>query len=92
MRRSVVLTSVLAVSTAVFGACQNTKTDVPNKPASTPAPVSTVTPAPATPAPTGSPTTAKPGTTPEVKDAKKVDDKAVNKDAKPASTETPKAK
>lgn len=91
MKGSVILTSVLAVSTAVFAACDN-KPEPPKTPAATPSPVSTVTPAPATPAPTGSPTTGKPGTTPEVKDTKKVDDKAVNKDVKPAATETPKAK
>ena len=84
MRRSIILTTVLAVSTAVLGAC-DPKPEVPNKPA-TPAP--TATAAPATPAPTGSPVTAvKPGTTPEVK---KTDDKNVNKEVKPAATVTPK--
>lgn len=86
MRRSIILTTVLAVSTAVLGACETPKPEVPNKPA-TPAP--TATAAPATPAPTGSPVTTpvKPGTTPEVK---KTDDKNVNKEVKPAATSTPK--
>lgn len=90
MRRSIILTSVLAVTTAVFSACE-TKTETPNKPPATPAPVATTTPAPATPAPTGSPTSSpgKPIMTPEVK---KDDVKNVNKDAKPAVTATPKAK
>lgn len=83
MRRSIILTTVLAVSTAVLGACETPKPEV--KPA-TPAP--TATTAPATPAPTGSPlSTVKPGTTPEVK---KTDDKNVNKEVKSASTTTPK--
>ncbi len=91
MRRSIVLSTVLAVSTAVLGACES-KTETPNKPSATPAPVATTTPAPATPAPTGSPTAnVKPGTTPEAKDVKKTDEKT-SKDAKPMSTETPKAK
>jgi len=74
MRRSIILTTVLAVSTAVLGAC-DPKPEIPNKPA--------------TPAPTGSPVTTpvKPGTTPEVK---KTDDKGTNKEVKPASTSTPK--
>lgn len=86
MRRSVILTTVLAVSTAVLGAC-DPKAETPKTPPATPAPVSTATQSPATPAPTGSPSTnpVKPGTTP---DGKKVDDKT----AKPATTETPKAK
>ena len=84
MRRSIILTTVLAVSTAVLGACETPKPEVP-KPA-TPAPTATV--APATPAPTGSPlSTVKPGTTPEVK---KTDDKGTNKEVKPAATVTPK--
>ncbi len=83
MRRSIILTTVLAVSAAVLGACETPKPEV--KPA-TPAP--TATAAPATPAPTGSPlSTVKPGTTPEVK---KTDDKNVNKEVKPAATSTPK--
>jgi len=84
MRRSIILTTVLAVSTAVLGACETPKPEV--KPA-TPAP--TATAAPATPAPTGSPVTTpvKPGTTPEVK---KTDDKNVNKQVTPAATSTPK--
>lgn len=81
MRRSLVLMSVLAVSTAVLGAC-DPKPETPAKPA-TPAP--TATAAPST-SPTGSPV----GTaTPDAKD-KKVD--GVKKVAKPAATETPKAK
>ena len=85
MRRSIILTTVLAVSTAVLGACETPKPEV--KPA-TPAP--TATTAPATPGPTGSPVTTpvKPGTTPEIK---KTDDKGTNKEVKPAATSTPKA-
>ena len=85
MRRSFILTTVLAVSTAVLGAC-DPKPAVPNKPA-TPAP--TAATVPATPAPTGSPVTSpvKPGTTPEVK---KSDEKSTNKEVKPAATSTPK--
>lgn len=86
MRRSIILTTVLAVSTAVLGACETPKPEIPNKPA-TPAP--TATAVPATPVPTGSPATTpvKLGTTPEVK---KTDDKSVNKEVKPAMTLTPK--
>ena len=84
MRRSIILTAVLAVSTAVLGACETPKPEV--KPA-TPAP--TATAAPATPAPTGSPVTTpvKPVTTP---DGKKTDDKGTNKEVKPVATVTPK--
>lgn len=84
MRRSIILTTVLAVSTAVLGAC-DPKPEAP-KPA-TPAP--TATAAPATPAPTGSPTIpqAKTDQTPEVK---KTDDKGVNKEVKPVATSTAK--
>ena len=81
MRRSLILSTVLAASVAVLGAC-DPKTEVPNKPAATPVPVATASP---TASPVASPV--KPGTSPEVK---KTDDKNVNKDAKPV--ETPKAK
>lgn len=81
MRRSLVLMSVLAVSTAALGAC-DPKPETPAKPA-TPAPTATAAPAAS---PTGSPI----GTaTPDARD-KKLD--GVNKDAKPVATETPKAK
>jgi hypothetical protein len=66
MRRSFILTSVLAVSTAVLGAC-DPKSTVPNKPVATP----TASPA-ASPVASPSVSPVKPGTTPEVK---KTDDK-----------------
>ncbi|MEO6655825.1 MAG: hypothetical protein ABIO36_07045 [Pyrinomonadaceae bacterium] len=81
MRRSLILSMVLAASVAVLGAC-DPKTEVPNKPVGTPVPVATASP---TASPVPSPV--KPATSPEVK---KADDKNVNKDAKPV--ETPKAK
>jgi len=86
MRRSIILTSVLAVSTAVLGACDTPKPEPPKPPAASPTPAAAASPSPIA-SPTGSP--AKPGSSPEVK---KADDKAVNKDAKPATVETPKAK
>ena len=85
MRRSIILSTVLAANVAVLGAC-DPKTEAPNKPVATPAPVSTASPL-ASPAaspaasPVGSP--AKPGASPEVK---KDDGKNVNKDVKPAET------
>lgn len=83
MRRSFILTSALAVSTAVLGACE-AKPVAPNKPVPTPAPVTTANPAPSPVAsPAGTP--GKPGATPEVKktDDKKTDDKKpVNKEIK----------
>lgn len=83
MRRSLILASVLAVSTAVLGAC-DPKTNVPNKPAATPTPVATASP---TVSPVASPVAspAKPGTSPEVK---KTDGANVNKDVKPMPKET----
>ena len=85
MRRSIILSTVLAASVAVLGAC-DPKTEAPNKPVATPAPVSTASPLAspnASPAasPVGSP--AKPGASLEVK---KDDGKNVNKDVKPAET------
>ena len=79
MRRTIVLSTVLAVSTAVLGACE-AKPEAPNKPAPTPAPVATASPAPS---PSLSPV--KPGTTPEVKktdDKKTPETKDVNKAVK----------
>ena len=85
MRRSFILASVLAVSTAVLGAC-DPKTEVPNKPVATPTPATTASPlASPVASPIASPT--KPGASPEVK---KTDDKNVNRDVK--VPETPKAK
>ena len=65
MRRSLILANVLAVSTAVLGAC-DPKPNVPNKPA----PVATATPV-ASPvaSPTASPV--KPGQTPDTKPVNK---------------------
>lgn len=88
MRRSLIISTVLAATVAVMGACE-TKTETPVKPVATPAPVSIATPLAspvASPVKPGDPTV-KPGTTPEVK---KPDEKNVNKDVKPV--ETPKAK
>ena len=86
MRRSIVLSTILAASLAVVSAC-DPKPEVPNKPAvTTPTPVAAASPTPPpTTVPTPSPV--KPGASPEVK---KTDDKNVNKNVKPA--ETPKAK
>jgi len=83
MRRSLILSTVLAVSTAVLGAC-DPKPVVPNKPAATPTPAVTASPLAS---PVASPTVSpiKPGTTPEVKktdDKKSPDAKNVNKNVK----------
>lgn len=92
MKNSIVITSILAVSTAAFSACGGGTNTVPNKPETKPS--VTVTPAvtpPITPAaspsvdPKASPM--KPGTTPEVK---KVDKKPVANDGKTVPTATPK--
>ena len=86
--RRLMLVTVMAVSTAALGAC-DPKTEAPNKPTATPAPVSTASPAVS---PAVSP--AKPGETPKTGDVKKdetsTDGKNVNGNVKPA--ETPKAK
>jgi len=87
MRRTIILSTVLAVSTAVLGAC-DPKPEVPNKPAATPAPVATASPV-ASPVASPSVSPVKPGTTPEVKktdDKKTPDAKDVNKDVKPQGT------
>ena len=93
MKNSIIITSILAISTAAFSACGGGTNTVPNKPEAKPSVTSTpaVTP-PLTPAaspsvdPKASP--AKPGTTPE---AKKDDKKpAVNKDGRIVPKETPK--
>ncbi len=86
MRKSIILSTVLAASVAVLGAC-DPKTEAPNKPVATPAPVSTASPlASPVASPVASP--AKPGASPEVKkeDVKTTDGKNVNKDVKPAET------
>ncbi|GEM_PF-1899157 len=88
MRRSLILTTILAASVAVLGAC-DPKPEVPNKPpVAIPSPIPTASPV-ASPivSPTGSPL--KPGASPEVK---KTDEKGVHMDVKPTSAETPKAK
>ena len=84
MRRTFILSTVLAASVAVIGACSSTAT-VPNKPAPTPAPV---TPASPISSPVASPVAspAKPV------DEKKTDDKTAGKDVKPVSPATPIAK
>ncbi|CAN5440054.1 hypothetical protein BH10ACI2_BH10ACI2_08130 [soil metagenome] len=90
MKRSLILSSVLAASIAVVGAACETKPEAPNKPVSTPVPVAPASPmTPPVAAPTASPVASpgKPGATPEVK---KPDEKNVNKDAKPATVATPK--
>ncbi|MFN0140075.1 MAG: hypothetical protein ACKVQW_08315 [Pyrinomonadaceae bacterium] len=89
MRRSILISTLLAASVAVLGAC-DPKSDVPNKPTATPTPVATASPA-------ASPS-ASPAKTDDVKkDGVKTDGKNVNgninkevKEVKPA--ETPKAK
>ncbi|MGE3468084.1 MAG: hypothetical protein AB7J13_14280 [Pyrinomonadaceae bacterium] len=83
MRRSVILASALAITTAVSAACDPPKSE--NKPVSTPTPAATTTPAPAA---TGSPA-ASPGTSPDAKkdEAKPTaDGQNVNKDVKPAAS------
>lgn len=86
MRRSILLSTLLAASVAILGAC-DPKSDVPNKPVATPTPVATASPVAS---PSVSP--AKTGET--KKDEVKTDGKNVNgninKEVKPA--ETPKAK
>lgn len=87
MRRSILITTFLAASVAILGAC-DPKSDVPNKPVATPTPVATASPVAS---PSVSPS--KPGDMKkdEVKatDGKNVNGN-VNKEVKPA--ETPKAK
>lgn len=81
MRRSIILTTTLAMSIAVLGACEP-KAEVP-KPPPTPVPTATASPSPlATASPTGTP--ADPG--------KKGDAKNAVKEAKPSATETPRSK
>lgn len=89
MRRSIILSTVLAASAAVLGACS---TPAPNSPAKTPTPNPTVAPTvAATPAPSQSPG-ASPAGTPlkpaKVPDVKKSDESGL----KPAVAETPKGK
>lgn len=85
MRRSLMLSTVLAASVAVLGAC-DPKPEVPNKPAATPTPATVASPPPSPVAsPAGS--TVKPGASPEVK---KVDNSNTKKEAAPAATATPK--
>lgn len=83
--RRLVLTSVLAASAAILGACSGDGANNAKTPTPTPAPVKTASPIQeASPVTTGSPKTT---SSPEVKkDANKAD----VKEAKPA--ETPKAK
>lgn len=79
MRRLFILSTVLAASVAVLGAC-NPKAETPNKPVATPLPVSSPSPIAS---PVASP--AKPGSTPEVKkpdDKKTPDAKEINKGVK----------
>ena len=89
MRRSLILSTVLAVSTAVLGACEP-KVNVPEKPAPTPVTIGSASP---TVSPVASPV--KPGASPEVK---KDDGKNVNgsdgkiKEPKPAISPSPKTK
>lgn len=87
MRRSFILSTVLAASVAAVGAC-DTKTEVPNKPVATPAPVSTASPI-SSPVASLVASPAKPGASPEVK---KTDDKKDAKDVKPVNVATPNAK
>lgn len=82
MRRSIVLTSILAIATAVSVACEPPKPEPPKPPAS-PTPVVVSSPSPAA-SPTGSP---KAGGTPEIK---KDTGTNVNKNVKPV--ESPKTK
>jgi hypothetical protein len=82
MRRSILISTLLAATVAILGAC-DPKSDVPNKPVATPTPVATASPV-------ASPS-ASPAKTGEVKkDEVKTTDGNVNKEVKPA--ETPKAK
>ena len=86
MRRSIVLATVLAASTAIFGACEP-KAETPNKsatstPATTPATSPNTAPS-ASPGTNGSPKTT---TSPEVKKTEtKPTDGNTNKDVKPAA-------
>jgi hypothetical protein len=85
--RRLILISVMAVSSAVLGAC-DPKSEVPNRPVATPSPVSTASPVAS---PSVSPTKTSETKKDEVKttDGKNVNGN-INKEAKPA--ETPKAK
>ena len=87
MRRSIILSTVLTAGVAVLGAC-DPKVEPPKPPVSTPAPTATSSPV-TTPSasPTGSPVKAS-----QTPDGKKADAKDANKNAKPATAETPKTK
>jgi len=87
MRRSIVISTLLAASVAALVAC-DPKTPEPVKPVTTPVRVASSSPLPSpSTSPTG--TAGKPGTTPEVK---KAEAKDVNKNVKPPAIQTPKAK
>lgn len=91
MRRSIILSTVLAASAAVLGACQPPANNAPNvKPSATATPAASPSASPSG-SPVVSPSPVKPGSSPEVK---KADDKTGKdvKEIKPAATESPKAK
>ena len=87
MRRSLILSAVLAASVAVLGAC-DPKNEAPVKPTVTPSPIQTASPISS---PGVSPT-ASPGKAVASPELKKLDNTNVKKDVAPATAETPKAK
>lgn len=94
--RSLVLSTVIAASASVLGACGGTAVNnVPVKPPTTPAPIATVSPvSPVSPTTTIDPKApvVKPTTSPEIKkaDDKKAEEKKDDKTVKPVTVETPK--
>ena len=90
MRRSIALATVLAASTAIFGACEPKANAPESKPVVNSTPATTPVASPTTAPVNGVNGTPKAGTSPEVKkDVKKPETKApetnVNKDVKPAA-------
>lgn len=81
MRRSLVLSTVFAATTAMLSACQPEANVTPNKPPATPAPVSTASPMTSPPV--------SPTASPGLDNSKKEPAKDV-KDVKPTGSVTPK--
>ena len=96
--RSLVLSTVVAVSAAFLGACSGpVANNAPVKPPTTPTPIATVSPvSPVSPTATTTvdqkAPVVKPTTSPEVKktDDKKAEEKKDDKTVKPVTVETPK--
>lgn len=86
MRRSIALATVLAASTAIFGACEPKANTVENKPLVTSTPATTPVASPTTAPVNGVNGTPKANASPEVKKVEtKPSDTNVNKEVKPAA-------